>query len=84
MGDHSLHGCDRKVVKHSQHEYVRGWVHINGIVGMYYMSEKHLHCYLDEFTDRHNNHRGLDTLGQMAALTKGMDQKRLKYEDLIA
>ncbi len=82
-------------MKHSEEEYVRGRVHINGIesfwsmfkrgtVGTYHhMSDKHLHRYLDEFTGRHN-HRDLDTVSQMAALAKGMDQKRLKYEDLIA
>ena len=85
---------DHKTVKHSEEEYVRGRVHINtiesfwsmfkrGIVGTYHhMSDKHLHRYLDEFTGRHN-HRDLDTASQMAALARGMDQKRLKYEDLI-
>ena len=61
---------DHKTVKHSEEEYVRGRVHINGIesfwsmfkrgtVGTYHhMSDKHLHRYSDEFTGRHN-HRDL-------------------------
>ena len=32
---------------------------------------------------RHNI-RPLDTLDQMAAIVRGMDQKRLRYRDMIA
>ena len=47
------------------------------------MSDKHLHRYLNEFTGRHNN-RDLDTLEQMSTLVRGMDQKQLRYKELIA
>ena len=92
-------GLDRhythETVKHSKEEYVRGRVHINGIesfwsmfkrgiMGTYHhMSDKHLHRYLNEFTGRHN-HRDLDTIEQMSTLVRGMDQKQLRYKDLIA
>ena len=55
-----------------------------GYVGTYHrMSFKHLHRYVNEFAGRHNI-RDLDTLEQMALVTVGMDQKRLRYQDLIA
>ena len=47
------------------------------------ISKKHLHRYVNKFTGRHNI-RSLDTLEQMAAILRGMDQKRLMYKDLIA
>ena len=70
-------------------------VHVNGIESFWAMlkrahkgtfhkiSKKHLHRYVNEFAGRHNI-RGLDTLDQMAAIVRGMDQKRLRYADLIA
>ena len=84
-----------ETVKHSTSEYVRGQVHTNGIesfwatlkrgiTGVYHhVSVKHLHRYINEFSGRHNI-RGLDTLEQMSAIVRGMDQKRLRYADLIA
>ena len=75
--------------------YRNGKAHTNGIEsfwamlkrgyhGVYHkMSVKHLNRYVNEFTGRHNI-RGLDTLDQMAAVVRGMDQKRLRYADLIA
>ena len=84
-----------ETVKHSADEYVRDRVHTNtiesfwamfkrGITGVYYqMSDKHIDRYLSEFTGRHN-FRGLDTLAQMEKIVRGMDQKRLRYKDLIA
>lgn len=86
---------DHKTVKHSAGEYVREQVHTNGIEsfwammkrginGVYHhVSKKHLHRYVNEFVGRHNI-RGLDTLEQMSAIVRGMDQKRLRYADLIA
>lgn len=47
------------------------------------MSRKHLHRYVNEFAGRHNI-RTLDTLDQMSAILRGLDQKRLKWFDLIA
>ena len=83
-------------VAHGVGEYVKDIdVHTNGIeslwsmfkrgyVGTYHrMSFKHLHRYVNEFAGRHNI-RDLDTLEQMAMVTVGMDQKRLRYQDLIA
>lgn len=46
------------------------------------MSIKHLARYAAEFTER-NNLRDLDTIKQMAALTRGMEGRRLRYQDLI-
>ena len=53
-----------------------------GYYGTYHqMSPKHLHRYVAEFEGRHNL-RLLDTIDQIAALVRGMDQKRLRYVDL--
>ncbi len=82
-------------VKHSVGEYVDGMAHTNGIEsfwalmkrgyhGTYHqMSPKHLNRYVTEFSGRHNA-RPLDTIDQMEGTVRGMDGKRLKYEDLIA
>ena len=84
-----------EAVKHSSGEYVRGKAHTNGIesfwsllkrgyVGTYHkMSPKHLGRYVGEFAGRHNQ-RPADTIDQMGAMVRGMDQKRLRYRDLIA
>ena len=84
-----------EAVKHSVGEYVRGKAHTNGIesfwsmlkrgyVGTYHkMSPKHLDRYVGEFAGRHNQ-RPADTIVQMGAMVRGMDQKRLRYRDLIA
>ena len=89
------HTFRHEAVKHSAAEYVRGDVHTNSIESFWAMlkrghkgtfhkiSRKHLHRYVNEFAGRHNI-RGLDTLDQMAAIVRGMDQKRLRYADLIA
>jgi transposase-like protein len=81
-------------VKHSVAEYVRGNVHTNGIEsfwsmfkrghkGVYHkMSPKHLHRYVTEFVGRHNM-RDFHTLQQMSLIVHGMDQKRLRYRDLV-
>ena len=83
-----------EAVRHSAGEYVNGMAHTNGIesfwamlkrgyIGIYHwMSAKHLHRYVNEFSGRHNI-RPLDTLGQMAAMVRGMDGKRLTYAALI-
>ena len=81
-------------VKHSVAEYVRGRVHTNGIEsfwatlkrahkGTYHrLSVKHLSKYVDEFVGHHNM-RELDTLDQMALLTRNMEGKRLYYRELV-
>lgn len=82
-------------VRHSVGEYVNGMAHTNGIEsfwamlkrgykGTYHqMSAKHISRYVTEFAGRHNV-RGQDTIVQMKLLAKGMDGKRLRYDDLVA
>ena len=86
---------DHGTVKHSVGEYVNEQIHTNGmesfwsmlkrgITGTYHkMSKKHLHRYIAEFTARHN-FRDLDTLEQMAVMARSMENRRIKYHDLIA
>ena len=47
------------------------------------MSPKHLDRYVTEFAGRHNQ-RPADTLVQMGAMVRGMEQKRLRYDDLVS
>ncbi len=84
-----------KAVKHGVREFVVGQAHTNGIesfwallkrgyYGTYHrMSGKHLHRYVNEFAGRHNI-RSLDTLDQMALITRSLVGKRLSYERLVA
>ena len=84
-----------EAVKHSVGEYVRGQAHTNGIEGFwsmlkrgyygtyYKMSPAHLDRYVTEFSGRHNQ-RELDTVDQMGAMVRGLDGKRLRYQDLVA
>ena len=81
-------------VKHGRGEFVLGDVHTQGIeshwsmfkrgiIGTYHhISPKHTERYATEFTGRHND-RPLDTADQMGAIARGMDGKRLRYQDLI-
>lgn len=82
-------------VKHSVGEYVNGMAHTNGIEGFWamlkrgykgtyhQMSRKHLARYVTEFAGRHNV-RDFDTIEQMVMLARGLDGKRLRYDDLVA
>ena len=82
-------------VKHSLSEYVKGDIHTNGIESLWSMlkrahkgtfhklSPKHLDRYVQEFAGRQNL-REQDTIEQLAALSEGMDGKRLRYRTLIA
>jgi len=82
-------------VRHGVGEYVNGMAHTNGIEGFWamlkrgykgtyhQMSRKHLARYVTEFAGRHNV-RSLDTIAQMTQLAKGLDGKRLRYDDLVA
>jgi len=55
-----------------------------GHAGVYHkMSKKHLQRYIDEYLGRHNV-RPLATITQIEMIFKGMNEKRLKYRDLIA
>lgn len=81
-------------VNHGAGVYVDGLVHTNGIeshwatlkrgiVGTYHhLSVKHLHRYSDEFSSCHND-RPADTIEQIHSIMRGMEGKRLKYDDLI-
>ena len=84
-----------ETVKHSISEYVNGKAHTNGIEsfwallkrgyhGIYHhMSVQHLDRYVNEFSGRHNI-RDLDTIEQMDVIAQRLNQKRLKYQDLIS
>lgn len=84
-----------KTVTHSKGEYAVGQAYTNsaesfwaifkrGIYGTYHhLSKKHLARYLNEFTARHNI-RPLDTIDQMKYVVRHMQDKRLRYKDLIA
>ena len=86
---------NHQAVRHSAKQYVDGLIHTNGIeshwamlkrgiIGVYHqLSRKHLHRYTAEFDGRHNN-RPLDTIDQIRATIRGMEGKRLRYQDLIA
>ena len=55
-----------------------------GYVGTYRrMSKKHLERYVNEFSGRFNQ-RPLDTAVQMEQMARGMENKQLRYSDLIA
>ena len=83
-----------EAVAHGAGEYVREMACTNGLEshwalfkrgldGIYHhVSVKHLGRYAGEFAGRHND-RPMDTADQMKAVAKGMEGKRLRYEDLI-
>ena len=85
---------NQETVKHSVGEYVKGMAHTNGIesfwallkrgyYGTYHkMSPAHLHRYVAEFEGRYNA-RQMDTVEQMGMVAQGMDQKRLRWKDLV-
>jgi hypothetical protein len=55
-----------------------------GYKGTYHeMSAKHLARYVTEFAGRHNA-RDFDTLVQTTPLARGLEGRRLRYDDLIA
>lgn len=81
-------------VSHSAKEYVNGMAHTNGIesfwallkrgyYGVYhYMSEKHLHRYINEFSNRHNT-SGASTMDFIAMTVERVSGRRLTYKELI-
>ena len=81
-------------VRHSVGQFVNGAAHTNGIEsfwsllkrgyhGTYHkMSVKHLDRYVSEFAGRHNI-RECDTIQQMSLVARGLDQKRLRYRELV-
>jgi len=87
-------GYTHKMVKHSVGEYVRDMAHTNGIesfwallkrghYGIYhYMSAKHLHRYVNEFSFRHNTSQA-GTMNFIGMTIDRMADKRLTYKGLI-
>ena len=84
---------NHETIKHSVGQYVNGMAHTNGIESFWaalkrgyhgtyhHMSPQHLARYVAEFEGRHND-RPADTVDQMAHMVRGMEGKRLRYEDL--
>lgn len=80
-------------VNHSVGEYVRDKAHTNGIESFWallkrghygifhYMSAKHLHRYVNEFSFRHNTAQA-GTMGFIEATVGRMIGKRLTYKEL--
>lgn len=93
-GYRGMTGYIHQAVNHGVGEYVREQAHTNGIesfwallkrgyYGIYhYMSVKHLHRYVAEFSNRHNTAK-LDTIDFIGMTAAGMVGHRLTYKELI-
>ena len=81
-------------VKHGAGQFVNGMAHTNGVESFWSMlkrgyhgtfhkmSVKHLGRYVTEFSGRHNM-RDCDTIQQMSQVARGMDGRRLRYQELV-
>ena len=81
-------------VKHGAGQFVKGLAHTNGVESFWSLlkrgfhgtfhkvSVKHLNRYVGEFAGRHNM-RDCDTINQMRAVVQGMENKRLRYRELV-
>jgi transposase-like protein len=90
----NLTGYKHEIVNHSVGEYVKNQAHTNGIesfwallkrgyVGIYhYISAKHLHRYVNEFSYRHNS-ANIDTISFMGNTISNMVGKKLSYHSLV-
>ena len=86
---------EHQAVGHKVGDWVREQAHTNGLESFWamlkrgyqgtyhWMSRKHLHRYIAEFSGRHGI-RPLDTIDQMGFVAQGMVGKRLKYKNLIS
>ena len=85
----------QRTVNHSRRQYVHsGTIHTNTIEGFWSMlkrsymgthhwwSHKHMPRYLDAAAGRYNLRR-LSVVERMAAAWRGMEGKRLRYQDLV-
>lgn len=87
-------GYDHITINHSAGEYLRDMAHTNGIesfwsllkrgyIGVYhYMSAKHLHWYVKEFSFRHNTAQ-IGAMDFIEMTVERMADKRLTYKGLI-
>ncbi|MAN80671.1 MAG: IS1595 family transposase [Rhodospirillaceae bacterium] len=92
-GYRGMRGYNHASVNHGVGEYVREQAHTNGIesfwsllkrgyYGIYhYMSVKHLHRYVNEFSFRHNTAK-VDTIDFMGMTAARMVGLRLTYKEL--
>lgn len=88
------HGYQHISVNHSVGEYVRGMAHTNGIESFWallkrghygifhYMSAKHLHRYVSEFSFRHNTAQS-GTMAFIDATITNAIGKRLTFKELV-
>lgn len=94
-GYEGLIGYRHEAVAHSVGEYVRNQAHTNGVESFWallkrgyygvhhFMSEKHLHRYVNEFSHRHNTAQ-LGVVNCIGSTIDGMVGRSLSYKELTA
>ena len=85
---------DRETVDHSEGEYVRGEARTNGVESFgsmlrrahkgtfHKMRPQHMQKIVTEFAGKHNI-RESDTIDQMGIIVAAMQDKKLRYKDLV-